>query len=138
MRLSPSAQMGSIFATACVMWVLAVALSLCSDGCWYSWYRLHEGALLTPFADQQIGAGIMWTCGAFWAVPIMIRAIRRLIEQRGDEGLDAVVDALVTGRRRVRVSGRLPGPVHSEISRQLAAAEARRAAAPSMGVEVES
>ncbi|MDA8295731.1 MAG: cytochrome c oxidase assembly protein [Actinomycetota bacterium] len=98
-RLSPAAQMGAIFATATIMWMLAIALSLCSQASWYGWYRSHEGPMLPAFADQQIGAGIMWTCGIFWAVPAMIRSVRRLIDDRGAEGVDALVDRVLAGRR---------------------------------------
>ena len=83
-RLRPPAQMAAIFSTACVFWLLAMALSIFSKGSWYPWYQLHEGSGLTPFADQQIGAGIMWTCGIFWAIPAMVAAVRRLIEESGD------------------------------------------------------
>jgi cytochrome c oxidase assembly factor CtaG len=80
--MSPQAQMVAIFTTAIVFWVFAMALGLFSRGAVYPWYRAHEGPLLTPYADQQIAAGIMWVCGDFWAIPAMTRAVRRLMEER--------------------------------------------------------
>lgn len=111
-RLSPIAQMGSVFATAVTFWVLGMALSIFSSGSWYPWYVAHEGPMLAPFADQQIAAGIMWTSGIFWALPAFTVATRRLMDQRGDEGVEAALDALLRGRKRVRS----PGRVHAELA----------------------
>jgi len=109
-RLSPVGQMASIFSTATVMWMLAMALSVFSAGSWYPWYQHQEPGFLA-FADQQIGAGIMWTCGIFWAVPAMIVAIRRLIDERGAAGAESLLDVLARGRH-----GRAPGRVHAELA----------------------
>lgn len=104
-RVGPPGQMLSVFITANVMWFLAMALSLFSSSSWYPWYQ-HRDAMQSAFADQQIGAGIMWTCGIFWAVPAMIVAVQRLIDQQGSVG--AVFDSLTRGRH-----GHAPGSVHA-------------------------
>lgn len=113
MRLEPAGQMKAIFATATVLWMLAMAMSLFSTSSWYPWYQLHEGPALSPFADQQIGAGIMWTCGTVWAVPAMIVAGTRLFDH-GGVGFEAALDALLSDRRS---RGRR---VHADMERRLA------------------
>lgn len=49
-RLSAPDQIGVIFTTAVLIWVLAMAMSILAGGSWYTWYQVHEGPLLSPFA----------------------------------------------------------------------------------------
>lgn len=112
LRLSPPAQIGAVFAVAFDFWLVALALSFLSSGSWYPWYQVHEGPDLSPFADQQLAAGIMWVCGLFWAFPAVSVSVRRLMDQKGGPGVEALLDQTLGGRH-----GRRSRPAHAAAAR---------------------
>jgi len=101
-KLGTVGQIFAIVSTNVVMFVLAMALSIFTASSWYSVYNHVPGVTLSPFADQQIGAAILWVCGDFWAVPALIFIIRRAISS--DTDMNVVIDRLL-GRRAIEGVG---------------------------------
>ena len=88
-------KIGAILITNGLMTMLAISMSILTTVSWYAVYAHVPGVTLSPFADQQIGAAILWICGDFWALPTLAIVIRRAIETEGSMG--SVIDRL-TGR----------------------------------------
>ena len=90
-RMPLFAQAIGLIATNLVMIGLAMALSIFVSHSVYPVYNHLADATphvtLPAFADQQIGAAILWVCGDFWAVPAMIAIVRRIVETEGSFGV---------------------------------------------------
>ncbi len=92
-KTGPLWQIGALLSTNAVMTMLAISMSILTTVSWYPSYSHLRGVSLSPFADQQIGAAILWVCGDFWALPILGVVIRRAMDQQGS--LSGVIDRAI-------------------------------------------
>jgi hypothetical protein len=100
-------QLVMVIATMFEMLILAMSMSIFTKTSWYDVMTPGHGMPYMPgmartvtaaFHQQQIAAGILWICGDFWAVPILVAIARRLANRDGS--LFAVLE-----RQASRLSG---------------------------------
>jgi cytochrome c oxidase assembly factor CtaG len=107
--MSPFARVGALLLTNLVMTIIAMSLSFFASGAFYDIGNsmLHLANMtsmtpttLNPFADQQIGAAILWVCGDFWCFPALVMALR-LTTKNDSNSSD--MDEILRGRRSMTV-----------------------------------
>ena len=92
-RMPLLSQAAALLGTNVVMIGMAMTLSIFVTGSVYPVYDHIRGVTLLPFADQQIGAAILWVCGDFWAMPAMVVIVRRMVATEGS--MSAALDKLL-------------------------------------------
>jgi putative membrane protein len=106
-RLSAPNRLAALVTTNVIMWFLAMSLSIFTQTSWYSPYSHLPGITMAPFADQQIGAAILWVCGDFWCFPAVAFIILRMAADEG--GVGAAIDKILRkGSSRGAWAGAVP------------------------------
>ena len=64
------------------MLIMAMSMSIFTKSPWYQMGGAM-GPMNMSFASQQLAAAILWICGDFWGVPLIVVIFRRLIDRDG-------------------------------------------------------
>ena len=103
-RMPVLGRAAALLATNVVMIFIAMTLSIFATHSVYAAYDNVPGVTLPAFADQQIGAAILWVCGDFWALPTMVVTIRKLVADEG--GIGTALEQFVRrGSKSAKASG---------------------------------
>ena len=97
-RMPLLSQAAALLGTNVIMIGIAMTLSIFVQGSVYPVYQHIPGVTLPPFADQQIGAAILWVCGDFWAMPAMVVIVRRMVASEGS--MSTAVDKILSRSSR--------------------------------------
>jgi putative membrane protein len=130
-RMPLLSQAAALLGTNVIMIGIAMTLSIFVQGSVYPVYQHLPGVTLPPFADQQIGAAILWVCGDFWAMPAMVVIVRRMVATEGS--MSAAVDKILSGGHRGSVPGTRPGSWGWERPQALAELRAQPPSSPEAG-----
>jgi cytochrome c oxidase assembly factor CtaG len=85
-------QFSMVLVTVAEMFFLAMAMSIFTSASWYTVMSPGHGMAMMPgmartaaaaFSQQRLAAGILWICGDFWAGPVLIVVLLRLIKRDG-------------------------------------------------------
>ena len=93
-RMPLPSQAAALLVTNAIMIGIAMSLSIFVSGSVYSVYNHVPGVTLPPFADQQIGAALLWVCGDFWALPTLIVIVRQIMASEGS--MSSAVDRILS------------------------------------------
>jgi cytochrome c oxidase assembly factor CtaG len=93
-RMPLVSQAAALLVTNVIMIGIAMTLSIFVSHSVYPVYDHIPGVTLPPFADQQIGAAVLWVCGDFWALPALIVIVRQIVVTDGSIG--AALDRMLS------------------------------------------
>ena len=81
-RTRLSRQLLAVVVTMAEMLIMAMSMSIFTKS---PWYQMGDamGPMNMSFASQQLAAAILWICGDFWGVPLIVVIFRRLIDRDG-------------------------------------------------------